>query len=345
MDPKVLFTRYRPYIAILAAVVALVWFMPGGGDEGEQTSAGGPLSSSAGSSAGSDASPIAGAASGGATGEVGAPSATGGSSAGASGGATAGGSEVVPAPPADAGANCDPKTGRIKVPTIYAPPCVPAFSGDNGGSTYQGVTKDSITVTFFQAESDPAVDAALTAAHANNTPEDQAATMKDYVEYFNKNYETYGRKVKLIVRKGSGDTEDDAVGRADALAIATEDKAFAVFGSPVSNKFVEELAAHHVLCICTTSQPQELYERLSPYIGYTTLMASTQGYIHRAEYVGKRLKGRLAKWAGTSDGVPLNTKQRKFGLLWYETPEHAYAQGITFFVKELRDKYGITLAE
>ena len=28
-------------------------------------------------------------------------------------------------------------------------------------------------------------------------------------------------------------------------------------------------------------------------------MASTQGYIHRAEYVGKRLAGRKAKFAGT----------------------------------------------
>jgi hypothetical protein len=345
MDPKAFFIRYRPYLAIVAAVVALVWFMPGGGDgDAQQASAGGPIAGDA-QQGSTGTMPVAAGDTPGAAGPSGSPSVGGTSAATDAGTVTAGGNEAVAPPPADAGANCDPKTGRIKVPTIYAPPCVPAFSGDNGGSTYQGVTKDSITVTYFQPESDPAVDAALTAAGANNTPEEQAATMRDYVEYFNKNYETYGRKVKLIVRKGSGDTEDDAVGRADALAIATEDKAFAVFGSPVSNKFIEELAAHHVLCICTTSQPQELYERLAPYLGYTPLMASTQGYIHRAEYIGKRLNGRPAKYAGSSDGVPLSTNKRKFGLLWYETPEHAYAQGITFFVKELKEKYGITLAE
>lgn len=351
MDPKVFFVRYRPYIAIVAAVIALVWFMPGGdGNDAQQASAGGPLSTVPGGSAASGgATPGAsGGSSGGVTipGSGGSSGVSGGSAGGSGGGSGSSvGNEAVPPPPAGVGANCDPNTGRIKVPTIYAPPCVAAFSGDNGGATYQGVTADSINVTYFQAESDPAVDAALTAAGANNTPEEQAQTMKDYVEYFNKNYETYGRTVKLTVRKGSGDTEDDAVARADALAIITEDKAFAVFGSPTSNKFVEELAANGVLCICTTSQPQEFYERLAPYIGYTTLMASTQGYIHRAEYVGKRLKGRVAKYAGTSDGVPLSPNQRKFGLLWYETPEHAYAQGISFFVKELKEKYGVTLAE
>src|SRR4051812_35041841 len=29
--------------------------------------------------------------------------------------------------------NCDPETGKIKLPTVYAPPCVPKFTGDNGG--------------------------------------------------------------------------------------------------------------------------------------------------------------------------------------------------------------------
>jgi hypothetical protein len=184
---------------------------------------------------------------------------------------------------------------------------------------------------------------ALTAAGAQNRPEERAATVKDYVDYFNHHYETYGRKVELVVRDGSGETDDDNAARADALKIATEDKAFAVLGSPSSNAFVEELAARGVLCICTTSQPQELYERLDPYIGYTSLMASTQGYIVRAEYVGKRLAGELAKPAGTLDGVPMNTQERKFGLLWYETADQSYASGVRFFEKELKEKYGLTV--
>ena len=35
-------------------------------------------------------------------------------------------------------ANCDTTTGRIKFPSVYAPPCVPEATGSNGGATYQG---------------------------------------------------------------------------------------------------------------------------------------------------------------------------------------------------------------
>ena len=347
MDLQTFWTRYRPYLAIVGAVVALVWFLPGGDDDDGESASGPVIATGDGRSTPGAATPLASAgATAGAATAAGGGSTSGGTVTGSGTGASTAGAASEPlAVPDDAGASCDPSTGRIKVPTVYAPPCVPAFSGDNGGSTYQGVTADSIKVVYFQPEADPAVQAALTAAGANNTAEEQAATMHDYVDYFNHHYETYGRKVELVVRQGSGDTEDDAVGRADALAIATEDKAFAVFQSPTSIKFVEELAAHGVLCICTTSQPQELYERLAPYVGYTSLMASTQGYMHRAEYIGKRLANRNAVHAGTSDGVPLNTQKRKFGLLWYETPDNAYAAGVKFFVKELKEKYNVTLTE
>ena len=344
MDPKLFWTRYRPYLAIIAAIVALVWFLPGGADDAQQATAGGSLVTTPGSaSTPGGVTPIDSGDGTVVTTPDGAPAVPGKASAAGQPGQTGAANQAV-AVPEGAGADCDTNTGRIKVPTVAAPPCVPPFSGDNGGSTYQGVSADTIKVVYFQAESDPAVDAALTAAGANNTPEERKATMEDYVDYFNHHYELYGRQVELIHRAGSGDTEDDAVGRADALAIAQDDKAFAVFGAPTSTKFVEELAAHGVLCICTTSQPQELYERLAPYVGYTTLMSSTQGYIHRAEYVGKRLNGRNAVHAGTSDGVPMNASPRKFGLLWYETPENAYAAGVKFFVEELK-KYNVTLTE
>ncbi|MFZ6004772.1 MAG: hypothetical protein ACOYXM_12675 [Actinomycetota bacterium] len=344
MDLNAFFNRYRPYIAIVLAVLALVWFLPGGAGRGNLATAGGPLVTTPDGRVVSGDPDQPGSAVTAADGSgVGGTSGTGGTGTGS--GSTGGPGQPLAPPAGGVGPDCDLATGRIKVPTIYAPPCVSPFSGDNGGSTYQGVTKDTITVTYFQPEVNPAVDAALTAAGANNTPAEQAATMRAYVDYFNKHYETYGRQVKLIVRQGSGDTEDDAVGRADALAIATEDKAFAVFQAPTARSFVETLASKGILCICTVSQPQELYERLAPYVGYTTLMASTQGYIHRAEYIGKRLNGRKAVHAGTSDGAPLNTQSRKFGLLWYNTPDNSYRSGVTFFEKELKTKYGVTLAE
>ena len=352
MDPLTWFRRYRPYLAIVTAAAALIAFMPG--DDGTDvaagigrgagfapgaTVAGGP-SSVVDPGTGADpaaGSTIPGVGNGSAAGPAtGGPANAGGSTEGGGGGG---------APSAES-PNCDPATGRIAVPTIYAPPCVAAFSGDNGGATAKGVTGDTIKVVYFIAQESPATSAALTAAGAQNQPPERAATMKDYVDYFNEHYETYGRRVELVVREGSGATDDDNAARADALKIATEDEAFAVLGpGPTSNQFVETLAAEGVICICTTSQPQELYERLAPYIGYTSLMSSTQGYIQRAEYVGKRLAGRKAAHAGTRDGLPMSTDDRVFGLLWYETPDNAYRSGAVFFEKELKEKYGVTLAE
>src|SRR5699024_3846559 len=41
------------------------------------------------------------------------------------------------------GDGCDPETGRVELPSHYAPPCVVARDGVEGGATYQGVTADS----------------------------------------------------------------------------------------------------------------------------------------------------------------------------------------------------------
>ena len=40
----------------------------------------------------------------------------------------------------DWGSECDHTTGRLKIPSVYAPPCVPVFTGANGGATSSGVT-------------------------------------------------------------------------------------------------------------------------------------------------------------------------------------------------------------
>ena len=52
----------------------------------------------------------------------------------------------------DWGPNCDKTTGKIKIPFPYAAPCAKAFSGDNGGATTDGVTKDAIKIIVYQGD-------------------------------------------------------------------------------------------------------------------------------------------------------------------------------------------------
>jgi hypothetical protein len=54
------------------------------------------------------------------------------------------------------------------------------------------------------------------------------------------------------------------------------------------------------------------------------------------EYIVKKLLNRNAKWAGTSDGVPMNIKKRYFGYFEYETKDYAYHQGTERALKSWR---------
>jgi hypothetical protein len=94
------------------------------------------------------------------------------------------------------------------------------------------------------------------------------------------------------------------------------------------------------MCItCTASEPTENYLRSAPFV-FSTLMASTQAYDHRSAYIGKRLCGRNATFAG--DAV-YKTQKRKLGLIYYETEDNSYKAGIDYFEKKLAADYKCNL--
>ncbi|HZN14549.1 MAG TPA: hypothetical protein VFB78_09805 [Acidimicrobiales bacterium] len=319
--------RYLPFLAAVVAVMLVALLLPGHGDRKDDVKAAAASLNDTSADSGVTTTVPAGDAV--TTEGTGGLVDTGGVTA-----RTPGTGAVKLPSGAVVGPDCDPATGRIKVLSLVAPPCMPPFSGNNGGATALGVTAKTIKVIYYQPQEDPATTAALTAAGANNTPDQQWQTTVDYVDYFNKFYETYGRKVVLERLQGSGDPSDPAAANADAATVVSKHP-FAVFGGNLPS-FYEVLARNKILCICTTSQPQETYEKNAPYVGYTPLMASTQAYIHRAEYIGKRLAGRNAVFAGSP---VLKAKPRVFGLLYYETPDKAYRAGAEFFRKEIT-KYG-----
>src|SRR5262245_66405808 len=69
----------------------------------------------------------------------------------------------------DFGPNCDTTTGRVKIPSVYAPPCVQQFTGKNGGDTAQGVTQDEVKVVVYTGDpsKDPLLAGQLRAAGAS----------------------------------------------------------------------------------------------------------------------------------------------------------------------------------
>jgi hypothetical protein len=358
--------RYRPYLVLVAGVALIAVVLPGVQRDGVaptvETTAGagtsaGTSSATADTSAGADtaaptadgSAPAAGVASAVGTG---APTAVKTGQAGrlAAPAGAARSADTGTAAPALAGggdastaADCDPVTGRIKVPSFYAPNCIPIFNGQNPGNTWTGVSKDTITVALFIPMADAAATAIAASAGATDDTSDEEddANRELVIAAFEHHYETYGRHVKIVKVDASGEDDDDAAAKADAIKIATEIKAFASFGGyGGTNAFADELAARGVLCFCTVSQPTENYLKWAPHV-WSTLMASTQGYLHRAEYVC-RLTGKPAKYAGDAT---MKVKNRAIGLVYYETKDNAYKAGADYFEREYTSQCNGKLAD
>ena len=75
----------------------------------------------------------------------------------------------------DFGPNCDSELGRIKLVSVYAPPCVEPFTGDNGGGTSPGVTADTVKIVYYRADPrlDPLTAATVQGAGADVDPADR----------------------------------------------------------------------------------------------------------------------------------------------------------------------------
>jgi hypothetical protein len=241
----------------------------------------------------------------------------------------------------DFGPNCDQVTKRIKVPSRYAPSCVVPHSGPNGGRTSKGVGAKEIVVAVYRAQEDPAADAIVRAAGANDSNEDVEASFRDWKAYFEAHYETYGRKVKLVFVRASGDSTDDAAARADAKKVDLEIGAFAVWahlGAPAA--FVDELTARKIIWITGSTRPTSFYLKAAPY-GWGVQLNKDQGFAHVAEYIGKRLLGRTARW---SEDVTFQQKRRTFGLIYTDNEEKTNKVAVDSFERELA-RYGAVLTD
>ncbi|HEV3351309.1 MAG TPA: hypothetical protein VG076_00215 [Acidimicrobiales bacterium] len=215
----------------------------------------------------------------------------------------------------DWGPRCDTTIGKLKYPSYFAGECYAPFTGDNGGSTYQGVTATSIKVVFYLPEDhDPVLSFAYGAIGTSDTNAQTAQTMQDFVTFFETYYETYGRKVDLVPYTATGTILDEVAARADAVQIAESIKPFAVVGGPMlTNAFADELAARKILCLdCTPGQTDAWYAARAPYVWGVTI-GPEQAQQVLAEYIGKRLAGRVAD---NTDDPNLRSRKRSFGLVY-----------------------------
>lgn len=217
----------------------------------------------------------------------------------------------------DWGSECDHRTGRLKIPSAYSPPCVPVPTAgtSNGGATSNGVSAGSITLVYYQAQPGGLTSAISAAA---GTPAQALATYQSFVSMFNHLYETYGRHVNLVVFNATGAASDPVAAHADAVTVAQQDHAFASIGGPAqTSAYQDELARLHVLCMgCGDSSTNGEVQKNAPYQWASLPTADTSLY-ETVGYVLAKLNGKPAIWAGEPS---FHTRTRSF-IVVSETSE------------------------
>ncbi len=239
-------------------------------------------------------------------------------------------------------ANCDTTTKRIEIPSLNAPPCVPLFTGDNGGATHRGVTSDEITIAVYVPEYNPAGEAlffGIGGKPSDIDPEVEKQAARDYAKFFQAHFQTYGRRIKLVFVEATGPGTDATAAKADAIRVATEVKPFAAIGGPPgAPAYAKELAHRKITCIrCGESFPREMYHRYAPYL-WGLFPSQTQAHAHLAEWMADRLHNRPARWAGDAE---YQKRKRVFGLVYYDNPDGDYLPAYRYLDTEL-ERRGVT---
>ncbi len=192
---------------------------------------------------------------------------------------------------------------RLKqVDSAYAPPCF-EFTGDNGGATTRGVTADTIKVAY-RTTSDPNLLKLLAdfgGVTLDETNEEIQHTAEALVEYFNANYQFYGRKLELVGYNGIGTLLSEFTGsgldaaNTDAVKVADELNAFADV-TALTQPYAEALARNKVVNVGAPYMSREWYQARRPY-SWSNFPDCTAVSEMSAEYSNKRLFGRSALWA------------------------------------------------
>jgi hypothetical protein len=229
----------------------------------------------------------------------------------------------------DWGDRCDTNLGTVRIPTVYASPCVPVFQGDNGGATGPGVTADTIRIVRYvpQVLDVPGSVTPLDAA-AEDSPEAQHQTTQDFFDIYASRAELYGRRIELIDYPATGAAEDVVAARADARQIADELEPFAVLGGPGLDRgaFAQELVSQGILCLdCAGALPEDMRADLEPYI-WSALPSGEQVLTAFGAWVTRlaeteTAEENLAEWAGG----PQRDQPRKLGVIHFDQDPPVFA--------------------
>jgi hypothetical protein len=307
--------RYIPLLAAVLAQLLVILLWPSkplsSGSALAVGAAGGPSSFGAGPEVTGDAAGAAGGT---------APGAGVGSGGGGGGPRAA---AVVGRGGAKPGDTSHCVAGRQFDPALdfYAPPCIPAWGGSNGGVTYRGVSSDAIKVIEYHPHQNEAIDTVRKSIGTYETAEQRDAFRTASEKVINARYELYGRKLDIIEVEGTCSTipADVACLRNEFRGIVIDQKPFAfITGSPCS-ACVDELAQQHVLVVGSNYYPDKFLRSMAPYY-WTSVQSGSRIAQLFAQFWCANLTHQPARYAVNRPGNT-NGQMRKLGVVTSNDPQ------------------------
>ena len=250
-------------------------------------------------------------------------------------------------------------SGAAQFASPYAPPCIGAFKGNNGGATSNGVTAS--TITLVQREYPSTANTQQVAAQAKMNgaalPEVTNQVQQVFLNYFNKVFELYGRHVVLQKITGAGDATNEALGQgqaqacADADTIANQQHAFGEVGFTFNDTFVSGGSGPFSQCAAQQKLVEfngnayfneGTFQQQNPYV-WNVAMDCNRIANQNAEAFDKLLIGKPAIYAGDPT---LRTKLRRFGTYLPNLAPYIDCNGSTTsgFAQVLSRRYHVPLS-
>ena len=226
--------------------------------------------------------------------------------------------------------------GRQFDPAIdyFAPPCVAgvpgaAYPGNNGGATWQGVTKDTIEMVTYVPSYGTEVDTILKAQNLDYNADQAAVFNAAFQKFINSHYNLYGRKLRIDTYQGTCSTVPPDYqclnGELDKM-VATYHPYAVVFIAPLCSACFTELSRLKVVNAGGTGFSDAFRAANAPYI-YDASMSSTRVEQQFADFWCHQMtsqggSGRVASFAGSGNPAQdFRTKPRVLGITSSNDPD------------------------
>ena len=202
---------------------------------------------------------------------------------------------------------------------LLNPECVPKFTGDNGGATYQGVTAESIRIVVFESEPNAAVDAVLAPQGLASTEAERDALYAAAEAFIESNYELYGRELEIIRYQGPCPTSPPDIPPCleAAREVVRMQPFMVVWATPLYDRVFDEWARAGIISVGGWHFDNSFFTSDGRRgLRYDAFMDGTRSAEMIAEYYCTKLAGQPASHAGQviHPSIGGRTTTRRLGI-------------------------------